>query len=302
MDAATYDQIHVSPRSPSATPRTSCSRTRTPIVALHEGDAALRRAARLRRPRDHLHRAGPAGRPLDRRHQAGDPRDRLRDPGAAVPRDRQQGQGRHPRRATTSAASADPSAQMAARTKARKRALDVLFEAEQRGLDPLHAARRAARAHGRPAASRRTPRSSSSGVVAHRERIDELIATYAAELDARADARRSTARSCGSAPTSCSSTTTCRTRVAISEAVELARQLSTDDSPGVRQRPAGPAARAEADPDASDAGPPGNARETAATAHAAWRPPVGSRRGKRSVVGVQPTPEWTSAVAPVNAG
>ncbi len=30
------------------------------------------------------------------RHQARDRRDRLRDPGAAVPRDRHEGQGRHP--------------------------------------------------------------------------------------------------------------------------------------------------------------------------------------------------------------
>ena len=38
--------------------------------------------------------------------------------------------------------------------------------------------------------------------------------------------------------------------VAISESVLLARELSTDESPGVRQRPAGPAAGAQAQPGA----------------------------------------------------
>ena len=88
----------------SATPRTTCWRTRTAMVATHDGRAAVRRAAGLRRAGDHLHRARPAGRPLHRRHQARHARDRRRDPGAAVPRDGHEGQGRHPRRLATSAA------------------------------------------------------------------------------------------------------------------------------------------------------------------------------------------------------
>ena len=48
---------------------------------------------------------GHAGRPLDRRHQAGHARDRRRDRGPAVHHHRREGQGRHPRRVATSAAS-----------------------------------------------------------------------------------------------------------------------------------------------------------------------------------------------------
>lgn len=66
---------------------------------------------------------------------------------------------------------------MAARSKARKRALDVLYEADLRGTDALAtAAERLAQAD--------PPVSDYSvglveGVVAHRDRIDELIATNA---------------------------------------------------------------------------------------------------------------------------
>ena len=84
-------------RRRSATPRTSCSRTRA-YDRHARRRPALRRAAGVGRPRDHLHRAGPAGRPLVGRHQARHARDGLRDPGPAVPRAGHEGQGGHPRR------------------------------------------------------------------------------------------------------------------------------------------------------------------------------------------------------------
>ncbi len=67
---------------------------------------------------------------------------------------------------------------MAARTKARKRALDVLFEAEQRGESPLS---KLADRLVEPGAQTALPQYSVEiveGVVAHSERIDELLETY----------------------------------------------------------------------------------------------------------------------------
>ena len=66
---------------------------------------------------------------------------------------------------------------MSARTKARKRALDVLFECDLRGSDALDTlAQRLVQAT--PTVPEYTV-TLVEGVVAHRERIDELIAAYA---------------------------------------------------------------------------------------------------------------------------
>src|SRR5215218_9924167 len=65
---------------------------------------------------------------------------------------------------------------MSARTKARKRAVDVLFEAEQRGRPALQIlADRVAQAD--PPVPDYTT-TLVEGVVAHRQRLDELISTY----------------------------------------------------------------------------------------------------------------------------
>ena len=95
MDSNTYDQMHV-PAETVGDAANFLLENQDAIVARARGDAALRGAPDLGRARDHLHRAGPAGRPLDRRHQARDGRDRLRDRGPAVPRDRHAGEGGHP--------------------------------------------------------------------------------------------------------------------------------------------------------------------------------------------------------------
>jgi len=117
---------------------------------------------------------------------------------------------------------------MAARSKARKRALDVLFEADQRGLDPLHVlAERVRRAE--PPIAEYTVEI-VEGVVANRERIDELLSTYAQgwTLDRMPGVDRSLLRMSAwellyndDVPDA----------VAIDEAVELAKTLSTDESP-----------------------------------------------------------------------
>jgi transcription antitermination protein NusB len=117
---------------------------------------------------------------------------------------------------------------MPARSKARKRALDILFEAELRGspvLDLL-AERITLGSPPVPAYAADLVR----GVVAHQARIDELISTYAEgwTLDRMPAVDRNVLRigiyellGAPDVPDA----------VAISEAVLLARDLSTDGSP-----------------------------------------------------------------------
>jgi N utilization substance protein B len=115
-----------------------------------------------------------------------------------------------------------------ARSKARKRALDVLFEAELRGqpvLDVL-AERAADEIPPLPAYAADLVR----GVHAHQQRIDELLARYAEgwTLDRMPAVDRNVLRIgafellwADDIPDA----------VAISEAVRLARELSTEGSP-----------------------------------------------------------------------
>ncbi|HEX6577254.1 MAG TPA: transcription antitermination factor NusB [Jiangellaceae bacterium] len=118
---------------------------------------------------------------------------------------------------------------MAARTKARKRALDVLYESELQGLAPgATLARRAAA--GSPPLSEYTV-TLVEGVVKNLERIDELLSTYSVDwtLERMPAVDRNLLRIGAyeilfrdDVPDA----------VAVSEAVALARELSTDDSPG----------------------------------------------------------------------
>ena len=141
--------------------------------------------------------------------------------------------------ATSAGSTADDWLDVAARSKARKRALDVLFEAEQRGVDPLDAARRADRA-GRPAGPRVHRRSWSRASSAHRG------------PDRRADRRRTprAGRWTGCPPWTATmlrhrrlraalGATTCPTRWSSTRRSSWPRTLSTDESPRVRQRRAG---------------------------------------------------------------
>lgn len=117
---------------------------------------------------------------------------------------------------------------MGARTKARKRALDLLFEADQRASDPLALLRERLPAADPPIAEYTV--TLVDGVVAHRERIDELLSTYSHgwTLDRMPSVDLQLLRLGvfellwnDEVPDA----------VAIDEAVELARSLSTDESP-----------------------------------------------------------------------
>ena len=117
---------------------------------------------------------------------------------------------------------------MTARSKSRKRALDVLFEAEQRGVDARLVLRERT---GTPdAAVNPYTVTLVEGVDAHRERIDELLGTYAVgwSLDRMPAVDRAVLR-IGVYELLWSEEVP--DAVAINEAVSLARSLSTDDSP-----------------------------------------------------------------------
>jgi transcription antitermination protein NusB len=117
---------------------------------------------------------------------------------------------------------------MAARSKARKRALDILYAAEMRGLDPVKAMDESI-ADGEGPTNPWTE-TLVRGVAAHRERIDELLTSYsqAWTLDRMPAVDRNALRIgvlellfVDEIPPA----------VAVTEAVALVRDLSTDDSP-----------------------------------------------------------------------
>lgn len=119
---------------------------------------------------------------------------------------------------------------MAARSKARKRALDVLFEADQRQLPVLEVLADRLQRPGTQSALPQYAVELVEGVVAHLERIDELVSTYSRGwvLDRMPAVDRAVLRIGAyevlfrdEVPDA----------VAVDEAVELARALSTDDSP-----------------------------------------------------------------------
>ncbi|MEV8272774.1 transcription antitermination factor NusB [Microbacterium sp. NPDC077184] len=121
---------------------------------------------------------------------------------------------------------------MSARSKARKRALDILFQADVRGEEiPVMLAVEAKRAAAEPAreASWLYAREIVDGVVDNRDEIDEQITTYAKDWSlARMPAVDRAVLRIGvweilfndAVPSA----------VAIDEAVELAKEYSTDDS------------------------------------------------------------------------
>jgi transcription antitermination protein NusB len=115
-----------------------------------------------------------------------------------------------------------------ARSKARKRALDILYEADLRGRDPIATLAERSSAGNQPVPSYAA--ALVEGVASHRDRIDELLTTYSVgwTLDRMPAVDRNILRLgayellwADDVPDA----------VAISEAVDLARQLSTEDSP-----------------------------------------------------------------------
>ena len=118
---------------------------------------------------------------------------------------------------------------MAARSKARKRALDILFASELRSEDPVVALDRAIEAGEGPTNDYTT--TLVRGVVEHRERIDEVLTTYSKgwTLSRMPAVDRNVLRigvyellwGDDDVPDT----------VAVSEALHLVQDLSTDDSP-----------------------------------------------------------------------
>ena len=117
---------------------------------------------------------------------------------------------------------------MAARSKARKRAVDVLYEADLRGDDRLSVLRdRIETAN--PPVPEHTVRL-VEGVAEHAARIDQLIDTHASNwsIDRLPDVDRAILRM---ATFELLWADDVPDLVVIDEAVELAKALSTDDSP-----------------------------------------------------------------------
>jgi transcription antitermination protein NusB len=117
---------------------------------------------------------------------------------------------------------------VAARSKARKRAVDVLYESDVRGVDPVTTlAERVALAE--PPVNDYTIEL-VEGVQANRERIDALLTEYADgwTVDRMPDVDRAVLR-LGVYEVLWSENVP--HAVAIDEAVELAKTLSTDESP-----------------------------------------------------------------------
>jgi N utilization substance protein B len=124
-----------------------------------------------------------------------------------------------------------PKTPMPARRKARKRALDVLYEADLRGAAiPTILASAVARIDPPRPQHLGYAITLVEGVAVHQERIDELISSYAEgwTLDRMPVVDRNLARI---AVFELLYLDEIDDPVAISEAVELAKQLSTDDSP-----------------------------------------------------------------------
>lgn len=129
----------------------------------------------------------------------------------------------------TAATSAASTADVGARSKARKRAVDILFEADLRRSDPLELL-------GERVGSPEVPPINDytvelvQGVVAHRDRIDGLIGEHAQgwtlsrmPIVDRAVLRLGLYEMLWADDVD--------DAVAIDEAIELAKTLSTDDSP-----------------------------------------------------------------------
>ncbi len=118
---------------------------------------------------------------------------------------------------------------MSARTKSRKRALDVLFESELQGR-PLGESLADRRTAGHEYPANDYAAALVEGVIEHHERLDALISEHAVgwTLDRMPGVDRNLLRVgayeilyLDDVPDA----------VAVSEAVDLARELSTDESP-----------------------------------------------------------------------
>ncbi|WP_323958523.1 transcription antitermination factor NusB [Arthrobacter sp. JZ12] len=117
---------------------------------------------------------------------------------------------------------------MSARSKARRRALDILFEAEQRSVSPVEALR--ARREKTDTVINEYSVEIIEGVMAHGSQIDEFLSTYSQgwTLDRMPAVDRMILR-VGTWELLYNEDVP--DTVAVSEAVQLATMLSTDESP-----------------------------------------------------------------------
>ena len=223
MDTGTYDQLEVGPDIVGDAANFLLENQEA-IVATNEGrvlyiemPASVELVITFTEP-------GLAGDSATGRHQARDPGDRPRDPGPALRDAGREGQGRHPRLLLPGARQV----LMGARTKARKRALDVLYAAELRADDPIASLDQAV-AEGTGPTNDYTL-TLVRGVVAEQARIDELLASYSRgwTLDRMPAVDRNVLRIgaweilyADDVPDA----------VAVTEAMSLVRDLSTDESP-----------------------------------------------------------------------
>ena len=117
---------------------------------------------------------------------------------------------------------------MAARSKARKRALDVLFEADLRGRDVIETLDEWAARADPPVQD--YARSLVAGVAEHRDEIDSTLSGYTGDwpLARMPSVDRSVLRLAAYELLYCPDVPDA---VVIDEAVELAKSLSTDESP-----------------------------------------------------------------------
>jgi len=118
---------------------------------------------------------------------------------------------------------------VAARSKARKRALDVLFEADLRGRDAVQTLDEWTERADPPVPD--YARSLVAGVAEHRADIDALLTGFAGDwpLERMPSVDRTILRLAAYELLHCPDVPDA---VVIDEAVELAKSLSTDESPG----------------------------------------------------------------------
>ena len=177
MNTSTYDQMNV-PQAALGDAADYLTEQMIAQIAIYQGEIIGVEIAASVELHHRPDRAGRAGRPRVRRPQAGDARDRQGDPGAAVRRDRRQGQGRHPHRRLhhPRLIAADPMPSLPRpdeRSDARERALYLLYEAHSKGIAPADAL----------ALQVLEPDALTTELVAgvgeHRERLDAAIAARA---------------------------------------------------------------------------------------------------------------------------
>ena len=228
MDGDTYDQIPI-PEVTVGDAANYLLENQKAMVALARRRAALHRAAHVGRAGDLPHRPRPAGRPLHRRHEAGHAGDRRRDPGARCSSPPARRSRSTPATAGTSAACPEP---CACPEPARRRASahSTSSSSPRRAATTRWRFWRSAARPTTPRRSRTTRRCWSKG--SSRTANGSTSCSPSTRRAGRSTGcPPSTATCCGSAVFELLWVDEIDDPVAITEAVELARTLSTDDSP-----------------------------------------------------------------------